>query len=185
MLPLVGQKLALQDKNLGTSLMSACIVAAQLVMVPVAMLVGAQGRPLGPQALLPRRARDPADSRRALHAVGQSGVAGRRAAARRHRRRHFRRDLSGHRRRSHAQHRPLQRRAGRRHHRARHRRGALDCARRPRRGEGRLQRRLPDARRRCGDRALSCFCSAFPESAAIRRRPRRASPLQRSRIAAE
>lgn len=42
MLPLVGQKLALQDKNLGTSLMSACIVAAQLVMVPLAMLVGAK-----------------------------------------------------------------------------------------------------------------------------------------------
>ena len=42
MLPLVGQKLALQDRNLGTSLMSACIVAAQLVMVPVAMLTGAK-----------------------------------------------------------------------------------------------------------------------------------------------
>jgi len=42
MLPLVGQKLALQDKKLGTSLMSACIVAAQLVMVPMAMLVGAR-----------------------------------------------------------------------------------------------------------------------------------------------
>jgi MFS family permease len=42
MLPLVGQKLALQDKNLGTSLMSACIAAAQLVMVPMAMLVGAR-----------------------------------------------------------------------------------------------------------------------------------------------
>jgi MFS family permease len=42
MLPLVGQKLALQDKNLGTSLMSACIVAAQIVMVPMAMLVGAK-----------------------------------------------------------------------------------------------------------------------------------------------
>jgi MFS family permease len=42
MLPLVGQKLALQDKNLGTSLMSACIAAAQIVMVPVAMLVGAR-----------------------------------------------------------------------------------------------------------------------------------------------
>lgn len=41
MLPLVGQKLALQDKTMGTSLMSACIVAAQLVMVPFAMLVGA------------------------------------------------------------------------------------------------------------------------------------------------
>jgi predicted MFS family arabinose efflux permease len=40
MLPLVGQKLALQDRNLGTSLMSACIAAAQVVMVPMAMLVG-------------------------------------------------------------------------------------------------------------------------------------------------
>jgi Na+/melibiose symporter-like transporter len=41
MLPLVGQKLALQDKDLGTSLMSACIIVAQIVMVPMAMLVGA------------------------------------------------------------------------------------------------------------------------------------------------
>jgi MFS family permease len=40
MLPLVGQKLALQDGNLGTSLMSACIIAAQIVMMPMAMLVG-------------------------------------------------------------------------------------------------------------------------------------------------
>jgi MFS family permease len=42
MLPLVGQKLALQDNNIGTSLMSACIIAAQIVMVPMAMLVGAK-----------------------------------------------------------------------------------------------------------------------------------------------
>jgi MFS family permease len=42
MLPLVGQKLALQDKNIGTSLMSACILAAQIVMVPMALLVGAK-----------------------------------------------------------------------------------------------------------------------------------------------
>jgi len=40
MLPLVGQKLALVNRNLGTTLMSVCIIAAQLVMVPVAMLVG-------------------------------------------------------------------------------------------------------------------------------------------------
>ena len=40
MLPLVGQKLALVNRELGTTLMSACIVAAQLVMVPVAMIVG-------------------------------------------------------------------------------------------------------------------------------------------------
>jgi predicted MFS family arabinose efflux permease len=42
MLPLVGEKLALQDKNVGTSLMSACIIAAQIVMVPMAVLVGAR-----------------------------------------------------------------------------------------------------------------------------------------------
>lgn len=42
MLPLVGQKLALANRNLGTSLMSVCIVAAQLVMVPMAKLVGAR-----------------------------------------------------------------------------------------------------------------------------------------------
>jgi len=40
MLPLVGQKLALANPALATTLMSACIVAAQLVMVPVAMIVG-------------------------------------------------------------------------------------------------------------------------------------------------
>jgi MFS family permease len=40
MLPLVGQKLALMNKEVGTTLMSVCIVGAQLVMVPVAILVG-------------------------------------------------------------------------------------------------------------------------------------------------
>jgi len=33
---------ALADRDLGTALMSACIVAAQIVMVPVALLVGAK-----------------------------------------------------------------------------------------------------------------------------------------------
>jgi MFS family permease len=51
MLPLVGQKLALQDKNIGTSLMSACIVAAQVVMVPMAMLVGAKANTCGRKPL--------------------------------------------------------------------------------------------------------------------------------------
>lgn len=40
MLPLVGQKLALVNRELGTTLMSVCIVAAQLVMVPVAIATG-------------------------------------------------------------------------------------------------------------------------------------------------
>jgi MFS family permease len=51
MLPLVGQKLALQDKNLGTSLMSACIVAAQIVMVPMAMLVARKADQWGRKSL--------------------------------------------------------------------------------------------------------------------------------------
>lgn len=40
MLPLVGQKLALINRNLGTTMMSVCIIAAQIIMVPVAILVG-------------------------------------------------------------------------------------------------------------------------------------------------
>jgi MFS family permease len=40
MLPLVGQKLALVNRNLGTTMMSVCIIAAQLIMVPVAIVVG-------------------------------------------------------------------------------------------------------------------------------------------------
>jgi MFS family permease len=51
MLPLVGQKLALQNKNVGTSLMSACIVAAQFVMVPMAILVGARADAWGRKRL--------------------------------------------------------------------------------------------------------------------------------------
>jgi MFS family permease len=42
MLPLVGQELALQNTDVGTALMASCIVAAQLVMVPMAYLAGAK-----------------------------------------------------------------------------------------------------------------------------------------------
>ena len=42
MLPLVGQKLSIDNRELGTTYMAGCIVAAQLVMVPMAMLVGAK-----------------------------------------------------------------------------------------------------------------------------------------------
>ncbi len=51
MLPLVGEKLALQDRNLGTSLMSACIVAAQIIMVPMAILVGRKANRWGRKPL--------------------------------------------------------------------------------------------------------------------------------------
>ena len=51
MLPLVGQKLALQDRNAGTSLMSVCIVAAQVIMVPMAILVGSKANRWGRKPL--------------------------------------------------------------------------------------------------------------------------------------
>lgn len=40
LLPLVGQKLAAANKELATAMMSSCIVAAQLVMLPVALVAG-------------------------------------------------------------------------------------------------------------------------------------------------
>jgi len=40
LLPLVGQKLALANRAFATPLMSSCIVAAQLVMLPVALFAG-------------------------------------------------------------------------------------------------------------------------------------------------
>ena len=40
LLPLVGQKLALAHKGLATAMMSACIIAAQAIMLPIALLVG-------------------------------------------------------------------------------------------------------------------------------------------------
>lgn len=51
MLPLVGQKLALGDPALGTALISACIVAAQLVMVGMSALAGARADRWGRKAL--------------------------------------------------------------------------------------------------------------------------------------
>ena len=52
MLPLVSQKLSQIDVHLATPLTSACIVAAQLVMVPVAWLVGAKADDWGRKPLL-------------------------------------------------------------------------------------------------------------------------------------
>jgi hypothetical protein len=62
MLPLVGQKLALAHKGEETALMSACVIAAQLVMLPMPLLVSVKA--LGTQADLPRGIRNPADPRR-------------------------------------------------------------------------------------------------------------------------
>jgi MFS family permease len=51
-LPLVSQKLAQANLQMATPLTSACIVAAQLVMVPVALLVGAKADVWGRKPLL-------------------------------------------------------------------------------------------------------------------------------------
>ena len=83
LLPLVGQKLALSHKDLAIAMMSACIVAAQLIMLPIAVVVGRTSRP-------GRTETNPADrvwraaSRHALHAFRPGLVARRRAIARRH-----------------------------------------------------------------------------------------------------
>ncbi len=52
MLPLVGQKLALSSPALATTLTAGCIVAAQLVMIPLAWLVGARADRWGRRPLL-------------------------------------------------------------------------------------------------------------------------------------
>ncbi|HIE5096442.1 TPA: MFS transporter [Stenotrophomonas maltophilia] len=52
MLPLVGQKLALSNPTLATTLTASCIVAAQLVMIPMAWLVGARADRWGRRPLL-------------------------------------------------------------------------------------------------------------------------------------
>ncbi|WP_065260990.1 MFS transporter [Pseudomonas bananamidigenes] len=52
MLPLVSQKLAQANLQMATPLTSACIVAAQMVMVPVALLVGAKADVWGRKPLL-------------------------------------------------------------------------------------------------------------------------------------
>ena len=47
LLPLVGQKLALAYPEFATAMMSSCIVAAQLVMLPIALFVGLTADRLG------------------------------------------------------------------------------------------------------------------------------------------
>ena len=52
MLPLVGQKLALAHPGYETVLMSACILVAQLVTIPVAIMVGKKAKAWGLRSLL-------------------------------------------------------------------------------------------------------------------------------------
>ena len=52
LLPLVGQKLALSHKDLATAMMSACIIAAQLIMLPIAVVVGRTADRIGRKPIL-------------------------------------------------------------------------------------------------------------------------------------
>jgi MFS family permease len=52
LLPLVGQKLAAAHKELATAMMSACIIAAQLIMLPIALMVGRYADRIGRKPIL-------------------------------------------------------------------------------------------------------------------------------------
>jgi MFS family permease len=52
LLPLVGQKLATANPSLATAMMSFCIIAAQLVMLPVALISGKKADPWGRKPIL-------------------------------------------------------------------------------------------------------------------------------------
>ena len=52
MLPLVGQKLAVAHKDVATAMMSACIIAAQAIMLPVAVLAGRYADRVGRKPIL-------------------------------------------------------------------------------------------------------------------------------------
>ena len=52
LLPLVGQKLAFAHKGVATAMMSACIIAAQMIMLPIALMVGRTADRWGRRPLL-------------------------------------------------------------------------------------------------------------------------------------
>jgi MFS family permease len=52
LLPLVGQKLAIANKEWATAMMSACIIAAQAIMLPIALLVGYNADRVGRKPIL-------------------------------------------------------------------------------------------------------------------------------------
>lgn len=52
LLPLVGQKLAIANPHYATAMMSSCIIAAQLVMLPIALFVGRTADRIGRKPIL-------------------------------------------------------------------------------------------------------------------------------------
>ena len=78
LLPLVGQKLAAAHKDVATAMMSACIIAAQLIMLPIAIAGWPERRPCRAQADPAHRLRRVADTRGVLYTFSdQTGVADR------------------------------------------------------------------------------------------------------------
>ena len=144
LLPLVGQKLALANKDLATAMMSSCIIAAQLVMLPIALFAGTQGGPMGPQAGSSYRVRHPAGTGSPLHAVGRQCLADRRPTAGWGRRGHLGCLDAACRRGPDARHRPLQSCPRRRGDGARRRGVAQRPGGRPDRRSFWLRRRIRD-----------------------------------------
>jgi len=67
LLPLVGQKLAAEFPKEAAAMMSACIVAAQAIMLPIALLVGTHRQQLGTKAFVPGRVHHSSYASGALH----------------------------------------------------------------------------------------------------------------------
>jgi MFS family permease len=183
MLPTVGQKLThVVGSGHATSLIAGCIVAAQCVMVPVAVLVGrkadAWGRKpffLAAFGVLALR------GLLALHPVGQSLLAAGRAAAGRDGGRHLRRAVSRGGGGPDPGHRPLQRQPGRGGHRPGHRRRAERHAGRHGDRGRRLFGRLSGAGHGRGLRLPRVSAADAGNAAGARARPAQAVRLRRSR----
>jgi MFS family permease len=149
LLPLVGQKLAAAYPKEAKAMMSACIVAAQAVMLPIALLVGRTADSWGRKplflagfAILPICA--------VLYTLRQQLLAGRRPGARWRRRWDFRCTNAPSDRRYHARHRALQLGSGRHCHGPGDWRLIERAGCRRNRRSLRIQRRLSRRRRRGG-----------------------------------
>jgi Major Facilitator Superfamily len=114
MLPLLGEKLAQSNNGVETLFMAACIITAQIVMVPMALLVGHKADSWGRKPDLSRRLCRIADTRGALYADREPIRSRLDPGFGRDRRRHFRRSVLYRRRRSDAGNRAIQPRTRRR-----------------------------------------------------------------------
>ena len=112
MLPLVGQKSSDGLKDGAAVVMSACIIAAQVVMIPVALVASRLAASWGRKPVFLIGFARPADPRPALLPERQPRLSGGRAASRRNRRGHLRRRVGARRRRPDQGNGPVQLDAG-------------------------------------------------------------------------